>query len=268
VKPVIFTDLDGTLLHPMDYSFEAALPALGLIEKRAIPLVLASSKTRAEIEAYRKRLSNHDPFISENGGAVFIPEKYFPSLTEGEKTDGYTEITLGTSYLKVRNALEEIREVTGAKIRGFGDMTVKEVADLSGLIPDEAELSKKRDFDEPFVIDGDENVKQQVLGWIKKKGFYWTRGRFFHIMGPHDKATAIKILKELFGSLYGKIETIGIGDSLNDVPLLEEADHPVLVRKEDGSYEPVSLPGLLRADGVGPEGWNSAVLKILEGLER
>jgi mannosyl-3-phosphoglycerate phosphatase len=266
VKPVIFTDLDGTLLHPVDYSFDAALPALGLINKRAIPLVLTSSKTRAEIEVYRERLSNHDPFISENGGAAFIPEDYFPFSTAGEKTDGYKEITLGTPYPKVRKALEEIRDLTGAKIRGFGDMTGLEVAKLSGLTPDEAELSKKREFDEPFIIEGDESVKKKVLGWIEKKGFFWTRGRFFHIMGPHDKATAVKILKDLFRSFYGKIVTIGIGDSLNDVPLLEEVERAVLVRKKDGGYEPVSITGLLRADGVGPAGWNSAVIEIVEGL--
>jgi mannosyl-3-phosphoglycerate phosphatase len=85
-------------------------------------------------------------------------------------------------------------------------------------------------------------------------------------MGPHDKATAVSILKDFFGLFYGKIVTIGIGDSLNDVPLLEEVNRPVLVRKADGGYEPVSLPGLLRADGVGPAGWNSAVMEILEGL--
>ena len=47
---VIFTDLDGTLLHPKSYSFDAALPALNLIKEKKIPLVLCSSKTKAEIE--------------------------------------------------------------------------------------------------------------------------------------------------------------------------------------------------------------------------
>jgi mannosyl-3-phosphoglycerate phosphatase len=37
-KPVIFTDLDGCFLDRETYSFEPAQPALGLIQKRKIPL--------------------------------------------------------------------------------------------------------------------------------------------------------------------------------------------------------------------------------------
>ena len=76
-KLVIFTDLDGTLLDRNTYSFEPAQSTLHLIKQKNIPLVLSSSKTRAEIEFYRRRLENDHPFISENGGAVFIPRDYF-----------------------------------------------------------------------------------------------------------------------------------------------------------------------------------------------
>lgn len=266
MKPVIFTDMDGTLLHPSEYTFDEALPALALVKEMEVPLVISSSKTRAEIEVYRKRLSNRDPFVSENGAAVFIPESYFPFSTGGDKIDGYKVITLGTPYVEVRKALEEVRAETGARIRGFGDMSSREVAEASGLSPGEAELSKKRDFTEPFIVEGDESTKQKVLKAIERKGYFWTRGRFFHIMGPHDKGKAVRILKDFFTSFYGKILVIGIGDSLNDVPLLDEADRPVLVRKADGGYEPLGIPGLLRAEGVGPAGWNSAVTEILEEL--
>ena len=51
-KIIVFTDLDGTLLHPRTYSFEAAMPALKLIKEKDVPLILCSSKTRAEIEVY------------------------------------------------------------------------------------------------------------------------------------------------------------------------------------------------------------------------
>jgi len=33
---------------------------------------------RKEIEYYRKKLDNNHPFISENGGGIFIPKGYFP----------------------------------------------------------------------------------------------------------------------------------------------------------------------------------------------
>ena len=76
-KLVIFSDLDGCLLDRQTYSFEPAQAALRLIKGKIIPLILVSSKTRVEIEEYRRRLKNDHPFVSENGGAVFIPKGYF-----------------------------------------------------------------------------------------------------------------------------------------------------------------------------------------------
>jgi len=73
---VIFTDLDGTLLDHCTYSYKEAEKALESIRRKNIPLIVCSSKTREEIEIYRKKLLNNGPFISENGGAIFIPEQY------------------------------------------------------------------------------------------------------------------------------------------------------------------------------------------------
>jgi mannosyl-3-phosphoglycerate phosphatase len=82
MKRIIFTDLDGTLLHPKSYSFQEAMPALDLIRAQGIPLVLCSSKTRAELEIYRARLDNGDPFIIENGGALYVPRDISPFSRE------------------------------------------------------------------------------------------------------------------------------------------------------------------------------------------
>jgi HAD superfamily hydrolase (TIGR01484 family) len=73
---IIFTDLDGTLLDS-DYSFRKALPALKMIKAEAVPLVLCSSKTKMEIEQIRKKMTNSYPFISENGGGIYVPKGYF-----------------------------------------------------------------------------------------------------------------------------------------------------------------------------------------------
>ena len=75
---VLFTDLDGTLLDHDTYTAEPALPALDIISRRHIPLVVCTSKTAAEIQKLRDSIGNSDPFISENGGGIFVPENYFP----------------------------------------------------------------------------------------------------------------------------------------------------------------------------------------------
>jgi len=74
---IVFSDLDGTLLDHETYQFDAAQPALDLLKQHGIPLILNSSKTRAEITAIRDQLQNTAPFIIENGAAVIIPPGWF-----------------------------------------------------------------------------------------------------------------------------------------------------------------------------------------------
>lgn len=263
-KIIIFTDLDGTLLHPGTYSFDEARPALELIRQRNIPLILCSSKTRAEIEVYRRGLGNDHPFISENGGGVLIPEGYFPLSVDGEIQDGHRLIRFGSPYQELRNVLTDLRERLSIQVRGFGDMSAQEIAALSGLTESEAALAKMREFDEPFIFEGSDAKADVFLQAIEARGYRWTRGRFHHITGENDKGRAAAFLNGLYEKKYGLLRTIGIGDSLNDLPLLRAVDRPVLVRKENGTYEEgIILPNLIRADGIGPRGWNRAVMELL-----
>lgn len=266
---IIFSDLDGTLLDAADYSFAAAKPALDLIRARGIPLVLCSSKTRAEIEEYRRKLNNGHPFIAENGGGVFIPRGYFPAARDFlelfgvETLDGYDLVRLGTPYAGIRRRFDALRAKTGARVRGFGDMSDEEVAGLTGLSPEEAALARRRDFDEAFVFDGQTDAS--FLEAIAADGLHWTQGQYFHILGDHDKGRAVELLESLYRRERGTVATsIGLGDSFNDLPMLQAVDHAVLVRKADGSFDTrVELPGLVRTQQPGPLGWNDAVLQLL-----
>ena len=76
METVIFTDLDGTLLDE-NYSYEKAVPALKLVKKKNIPVIICTSKTGKETEEYRKKIGNEDPFIVEGGAAIVIPKEYF-----------------------------------------------------------------------------------------------------------------------------------------------------------------------------------------------
>jgi mannosyl-3-phosphoglycerate phosphatase family protein len=262
--PVIFSDLDGTLLHPRTYSWDAALPALRHVQRLGIPLVLVSSKTRAEVEVWRERLGNSHPFIVENGGGIFIPDGYFPFPVEGELRGAYRVITLGLPYETVRKRFGELRDRLGTPVKGFGDMTAEEVADLTGLSREEAQLAQRRDFGEPFIFLG--KVDDRFLQAIEGVGMRWTRGRLFHLMGDHHKGRAVKMLCSLFAQGFGPITTIGIGDGLNDLPFLLVVDRPVLVRKLSGRHEAeIDIPGLVRTRSVGPSGWNEAVSDLLAG---
>jgi len=264
---LIITDLDGSLLHPVTYSFAEAKSTLELIKKREIPLVISSSKTKTEIEYYNRKLENDAPFVSENGGGIFVPKDYFPFNIDGIEHGKYKEIIIGSPYSEIRNAFLQIKNESGMNATGFGDMDVDELMVVTGLTRKEAILAKARDFDEPFIFKGTENQKQEFFKVIKNKGFYWTEGGFCHILGNHDKGKAAKTLIGFYNKIFEHVITIAIGDSLNDIPLLEAADYPVLIPKENGNYVSVpDLPGLIKAGVAGSAGWDEAVGGILRRI--
>jgi mannosyl-3-phosphoglycerate phosphatase len=104
---VVFTDLDGTLLDHNTYSWDAARPAIERLKLCEIPLVLVTSKTRAEVELWRNQLGNHHPFVIENGAATFIPRDYFPFPVLGSEERGdYVVLEFGRRYGQLVSCLK------------------------------------------------------------------------------------------------------------------------------------------------------------------
>lgn len=267
-SPIVFTDLDGTLLDHATYSWEPALPALRLLRERQIPLVFCSSKTRTEIEHYRRELDNHDPFISENGGGIFIPGGYFdlsvlPSEPVITKTAGWEIIRLGAPYHRLRRAIRRLRE-EGFTLTGFGDMTVAEIAALTGLTPEQSAMARERDFDEPFIFNGDRAGIERLRERVRAMGLQLTMGAFPHLLGGSNKGVAFEMLASLYRAKLGEIVTIALGDSLNDLPMLQCADQPVIIRTPEGRrHSALAVPNAIITRGEGPQGWNEAILKLL-----
>ena len=267
---VVFTDLDGCLLDGITYSWEPAREALVFLHGRRIPLVLVSSKTRAELERIRSQLQLHHPFVSENGGAVFAPEGYFAvSSEEAVRRDDYEVIELGTPYAALRQALRELEQAVGVQLRGFGDMSAEEIAERTGLGEADVHLARQREYDEPFLIEGPASLVTELQREARDRGLTVTHGgRFHHLMGDSDKGRACLHLVERYrrqwqGTSQG-LMSIALGDSVNDLPMLRVVDQPVLIPRPDGSHDPgIQLSNLIRAEGIGPVGWNRAVLALI-----
>ncbi len=258
---VVFTDIDGTFVDER-YSYKGAISALELIKRKIIPLVFCTSKTKDEIEVYRKKLGIRDPFISENGGAIFIPKGYFGKQVGERLLDNYEVIELGTPYSELRKVLRGIKNASECEILGFGDMSIGEISKDSGLDLKAAELAKRRGYDEPFRITGTKKQIDKALKLIKSHGLNYTRGgRYYHILGDNDKGKAVRILTDIYRSKKPGIKTIGLGDSYNDIPMLENVDIPVLIKRPDNTF--VEFEGAVRSTLVGPDGWNEIILGLI-----
>jgi predicted mannosyl-3-phosphoglycerate phosphatase (HAD superfamily) len=146
-------------------------------------------------------------------------------------------------------------------------MSAAEVAEITGLNIEFAKLAKQREYDEPvkFEPSGEEDVSK-FLAKLGEAGLNWSHGgRLYHVMGGSGKGKAVGILSGLYRKLWGEIRIVGLGNGLNDLPMLSHVDIPILVQKRDYSWEDINLPRLRKVQGVGPEGWSRAIIEILGG---
>lgn len=230
-KVILFADLDGTLLDDK-YDHAKAQPIIKQLISLGVSIVVNSSKTKLEVELYRKKLGIKDPYIIENGSAIIIPKSYFANDYNFTKENQHNRvIELGTKYSVIRSKLELIAKKTNAKIIGFGDMTISEIADDAGLPLDLAEFSKKREYDEPFkIVKGNE---ADVLHAIEEEGLYYTKGgNYYHVLGNTNKGKATAIIKQLYIAKFQKTITIGVGDGQNDLSMLKLVDKPFMIQEK------------------------------------
>jgi len=264
---MIITDVDGTLIDQRTYSYELSLPAVRRLQAKRIPIVLCSTKTSAEIILLWRELELDDPFICENGGAIYMPRDYLKVALLGLKTDGPFEVLeLGTDVDRLRVALADAARACGVTLRTFGQMDVDEIATLTGLSLDQAARALQRHYDEPFLVQSGDSKKMAAM--LRAKKLTVTRGdRFYHLSGGHSKRDAVEALLNLHRDQYGQVISIGLGNSANDGPMLSAVDRPVLVRNPDGRWDGTvveAIPDVECTIGTGPQGWREAIDGILD----
>ncbi len=276
-RHLIFTALEGALVDPLTDSFAGAEEALSELERRKIPFVLLTSRTREEIDPIRRKMGHNHPFVTENGGGIYFPDGYFSLRIPGAvRTARYLSVAQGRPYAEVCEALDEIAEECAVGVAGFHHMSLREIADNTGLRPRSAELARAREFDEPFYFtSADDQAIARFVEAARKRGFDTRRGStFWHLSAKCDVARAVRFLAQLFReATHIKLRLVGIGGGQGDLPWLRTVDHAILLPPSREAANPSSElpqenPGSTRAivmgDAPGATGWNKAILNIIE----
>lgn len=249
---VIFTDLDGTLLNHHNYDYAGVCPLLLRLKDMGIPVILNSSKTLDELSRWQEMLKLDPPVIAENGGVVLLPTH-----------NGTQKVLIGKPYAEIRSYLKHLRKSHHWNFEGFGDWTVADVMNKTGLKAKEAALAKEREVTEPILWNDSEEalalfaIELEKEDLILKKG-----GRFYHVMGKHDKADAMQFLvnKEYF-SCGSMCKIVALGDGENDLSMLNYADIPVVLPSASG--ERLEVNGAIYVEDAAPVGWVKAVESIV-----
>lgn len=273
VMPVIFTDLDGSLLDHYTYSFSAATPLLGELDNRDIPVIPVTSKTYLEVKNLRRLMDNRHPFITENGAALFIPRGYFSKKPKGFSANG--------DFWVLRNSqsrdywLELLRKKAAdfaSEFETFSSVVEKDglegLAQLTGLSTQQAQQSHRREHSEPIIWTGSKRRRTAFIDCLSNSGAKLLQGgRFLSLGGQTDKGSALLELQSVYAANHPSktIRSLAIGDSDNDINMLEAADSALVIRSSN--HQPPVISGHQNSfitDNHGPRGWVEGVSRWLQ----
>lgn len=262
---IIFTDLDGTLIDKVTYTWDKAKPAIEECKRKEIPIIIVSSKTKEEIIKIRDELELKSPFVVENGGGIYFDFGDDPPPEGAEEKDGFYKISLGVSYENLIKSLREISDETGYTLRGFSQMSPNEVSWLTGLSIEDSLRAMRREFDEPFIIlNENPDIKRLEISAGKRGLSIVKGGRFYHLKGEIDKGMAVSRIIKWYSKKSPYLISVGLGDGPNDISMLEVVDIPVLVKGGFGEKDmSLQMNNLIITEKEGPEGWNDSVLSII-----
>lgn len=266
-KYVIFSDIDATLIDFDSYEFKAHT-LIEKLKKDKHFLILNSSKTSLEIIKIIRKIKYLQPFICENGSAIFFPKGF---LKEKEKISkkflGWDIIELSKPYNNILKKYNQLKKLLPFKIKGFSEMSIEEIMQLTNLPEELAKLAKKREYTEPFIIlEEKKDFIIELENYCKKLNISFTKGgRFFHLLEDQNKGKAAKVcLNILQKQTNTKLISIAIGDSKNDEEMLKIADRAILMPRKDGSYdESIKLENMIYAPEPGSLGYCKILNSIL-----
>lgn len=269
---VLFTALENCLLDPRTDSCSAAEEVLAELDRRRIPWVIFSGRTRAQLDPLRRKMGHRHPFVAENGGGLFLPQDYFNIAVEGSRrAGGFQLIPMGTPYAETCAALEEIAGESDIEIASLARMKLQETAQNLGVSMDEAHRARQREFEELFFIAGaTEKKTADFVELARQRGFTAHAGEpLWRFSGVPDAGPAARQLVKLYRAAAPRerFQVVGIGSSESDLPMLAAANKQYLLEIPGKKPQEGETPKSAQIERAGPAGaasWAKLVLRVLE----
>jgi len=257
-KVWVVTDIDGTLMDH-SYNYSPAKERIRWLQGLNIPIIPCTSKTAAEVKVIRRELNLRDPYIVENGGAIY-----------GEKADGTSwDLILGETYNKLEKILHSLSTDVGYSLKPLNKLSDKEAIKLTGLEGNALTLMRDRHWSMPF-LNPPIDIEIKLGLFISNYNVDIFRGnRMSHLLSRNsNKGKAIDKLIDF--SNNPNVKVIGLGDSPNDFPLLKRSDYKVVIPSYEGPNQQLIKElgdiDYIISDQPHGYGWNKEVKCLVEKL--
>ncbi|NEO28288.1 MAG: haloacid dehalogenase, partial [Kamptonema sp. SIO4C4] len=155
-------------------------------------------------------------------------------------------------------------------LEGFGDLSETQLQALTNLPQEDLKRAKTREFTEPFVSL--KSIPPDIVtAQVRELGADVVVGdRFSHLIGrTAGKGKAVQELVQRYQrnhpdqSLY----TVGLGNSPNDLPMLEAVDHPIILPRKQGAHPQLRQRGWQVAPSPAPQGWADVVQGVIQSID-
>jgi predicted mannosyl-3-phosphoglycerate phosphatase (HAD superfamily) len=226
-------------------------------------------------------LGHAHPFIAEDGCGVYLPEDYFHLRPDfaGPRSARTSTLRLGRfmcipsaeALPAAADALEALSQETGVPIVTLRSLSLRELAQNTGLPAREAELARQRDFDELFFFAGasDTQVKQFLVEGRKRRMEFRQHGVLWSAAVGASIQRCVNALTKLYDrALRYHAHSVAIATADLAADLFPFCDRNILLadRKLEDRFD-LSAKGRLRGriDKVpllAPEVWD----RVLESV--
>jgi predicted mannosyl-3-phosphoglycerate phosphatase (HAD superfamily) len=206
---------------------------MAALEHAGVPIVWVSQRTRFQLDATRRELAHHHPFVAEDGCGVYLPEGYFhlPQPT-AMRLGRFTCIPIAEPQPAACEALEQLSDETAVPVVTLASLRPRELAQNLGLAVREAELARHRDFDEPFFFAGSTSkdierfaaeARQRKLR-LRQDGVLWSLA-----VGANLKQCVTELSKLYDRALRSHPTTLGLATRDGAKELFAACDRTVLL---------------------------------------
>jgi len=260
-KIVIFTDLDGSLLHRDTFKFDPIKDYIISLINRGIIIIPNSSKTDKEIEKFNEELGVTLPYISENGSSIQglnLINANFPNkiVLSREKEE----------LIKIFN--DKVPEQLKGKCIEISKINKKEQEKIFGQKDDNLKNALNRKFTLPFLFKGDKNEKNRLLKILISSSLTLQEGgRVINLCDNISKVKSMNRVIKILKKTEDKIKSIAVGDNYNDLDMLKNCDIPCLVFNDKFKLDQININNLIFSNKPSPEGWANVIKKALVKLE-
>ena len=257
---LIFTDLDGTLLHRDTFAFDEIKNYIKNIISDKIYVIPNTSKTDKEILSFNQKLGEALPYITENGSAIKGLNLINKDLPK--------ELILSKEKDELISIFErEVPEHLKIKCKWLSKMNKETQLKILGLPEDQLTNALDRKYTVPFIFNGNKSEINELSKILKSKGLTTQEGgRVINLGDKVNKAKAMQIFIRFFKKNNENIKTIAVGDNYNDLDMLKISDYPCLVFNDQFRLDQIFIDNLISTNKPSPEGWADVIKMAMEKI--